>query len=48
MSTPDWRFIIHSKIYIFIDIYLSDNYIIIMDIIQFEWDENKNLIKEKT
>ena len=31
----------------FIDIYLSDNYIIIMDIIKFEWDENKNLINRK-
>ena len=31
----------------FIDIYLSDNYIIIIDIIKFEWDENKNLINQK-
>ena len=31
----------------FVDIYWIDNYIIIMDTIKFEWDENKNLINQK-
>ena len=36
-----------AKFILFIDIYLSNNYIMIMDTIKFEWDENKNLINQK-
>ena len=36
-----------TKSLFFIDIYWPDNYILIMDTIKFEWDENKNLINQK-